>query len=152
MCLEKIIDEMEIGMKKNFHESYTEGKIELPSDKSTGLVFAAVCLLAAYLLRHSQWGMGAAIITGISFASASFLKPTLLRPLNILWFRLSLLLNRIVSPVIMGVLFFLVILPFGLIMRIWRDPLLSAPGKDRETYWVKPERSDETINSMKNQF
>ena len=142
-------------MKKNFHESFAQGKIELPFDKSTGLVFAVVSLIAAYLLRHSPSGLALAGSASLGFLGVSFLKPTLLRPLNILWFRFSLLLNRIISPLIMAILFFLVILPFGLIMRIWRDPMLNAPDRDRQSYWVMHERPDQTdkpLNSMKNQF
>ncbi len=139
-------------MKGNFHEVYAEGQIELPSEKSTGLVFAAISLIAAYFLRHSGWAFAAALASGAGFAGISFLKPSLLRQLNILWFRFSLLLNRIVSPLIMGILFYLLILPFGLMMRIWRDPLLKSPEKDRATYWVEREPAKPDVHSMKNQF
>lgn len=139
-------------MKKNFHEAFTEGEIELPSDRSTGIVFAVVALIAAYFLRAIQPAMLTALALSAAFAVVSFAYPSILRPLNIAWFRFSLLLNRIISPLVMGLIFFLVILPFGLMMRVWRDPLLKKPKKDRETYWIPRTQAEGENTSMKNQF
>ncbi len=119
-----------------------------PSARSTGLVFAAVCALVAFKLRHSGWLWPAAGLAG-GFALASWLKPALLEPLNRAWFRLSLLLGRIVTPVVMGVLFYGVITPFGLLMRLKSaDPLRLKRDAAADTYWR--ERGEK--NDMRKQF
>ena len=91
-------------------------------------------------------------------ASATFAKlnsgsssvPTkLLSPLNKLWMRFGLLLGRIVSPIIMGIIYFFVVTPTGLIMKIFRKDLLSLKKNDEKSYWI--EKNDEKSN-MKHEF
>jgi hypothetical protein len=94
--------------------------------------------------------MWAACTVSVAFAAVSLLRPNLLRTLNVAWFRLSLLLNRIVSPVVMLVLFCVTIVPFGVVMQLCRDPLRRRRAKDASTYWI--ERNAAESAGMSRQF
>lgn len=143
-------------MAGNFHEQYRAAGPEAPSDRSTGYVFAAASLV--YALFHYRNGtvLMAGIALAAGFAVISRFVPSWLRPLTVAWFALGRLLHRIVSPVVMGVLFFGVILPFGAVMRIRHDPLQVKRDRARKSYWVgKPETAaalDAPLDSMKNQY
>lgn len=130
--------------------SATQGEVPMPSERSTGLVFAGVGLVAAYLLRATPWPMGLALASAVAFAAISLLRPGLLRTLNVAWFRVSLLLNRIVSPVVMLVLFCVTIVPFGVVMQLRRDPLRRRRAADASTYWI--ERKPAASAGMSRQF
>ncbi|MFQ5626747.1 MAG: hypothetical protein ACE5FM_08865, partial [Methyloligellaceae bacterium] len=72
-------------------------------------------------------------------------------PLNLAWFRFSLLLNRIVNPIVLGLMFLAAIVPFGLIMRLWHDPLQRNRTKG-STYWIERKPKSSETDSMTNQF
>ena len=77
----------------------------------------------------------------------------MLAPLNRLWLRLGVLLNRIVNPLVMGLIFFTAILPTGLLMRAWgKDPLRLRREPKAASYWIARESSDPPSESMKQQF
>jgi hypothetical protein len=124
------------------------------SDRSFGLVFAAVFALfggcPVVSGRPPHW---IALAIAAAFGLAALAAPRLLHPLNIAWFRLGLLLHRIVSPLVMGAVFFLCVTPIGLIMRICGKDLLSLRRRDSvRTYWIMrvPAGPDPTL--MKKQF
>ena len=74
----------------------------------------------------------------------------LLTPLNKLWFKLGIILGAIVAPLVMGIVFFLVLTPIGLVMRIIGKDLLNKKyDKKKRTYWIK---RDTSIGTMKRQF
>ena len=84
--------------------------------------------------------------------AVSLIAPVLLKPLNILWFQLGLLLHRVVNPVVMFAMFALVFVPAGAIMRLWRDPLRSRRTTGASSYWIERRKSKDTAGSMTNQF
>ena len=138
-------------MNKSFHETFAVDDVPLPSERSTGLVFTAVALIVAFLWRSSATVLLASGACAAVLLVLSFFAPTILRPLNIAWFRFGMLLNRIVSPLVMFVLFAVAILPFGLAMQLRSDPLRKRRPDDDETLWV--DRRDESApSSMTNQF
>jgi predicted membrane metal-binding protein len=93
------------------------------------------------------------LVVAAAFAVAAFSAPLFLRPLNRLWFRVGLLLNKIVSPIVMGVIFFLTVTPIGLIMRARNgDPLKQKLDPDMETYWIAVDPEYAARSSMKKQF
>jgi hypothetical protein len=139
-------------MPGNFHESYTTGEIRAPSERSTGLVFATVAAIVALLWRNSATVPWLALGIAVGLAAMSLIAPSLLKPLNILWFRFGLLLHRIVNPVVMFAIFALVFVPAGMIMRIWRDPLRSRRTPAASTYWLDRREISGTAGSMTNQF
>lgn len=143
----------DIASRKDFHETYADhDDIKPPSDRSTGLVFAAVAVIVAIIFRDNITTVIIAGAIAVLLIAVSLLKPSLLHRVNILWFKLSLLMNKVVNPVVMFLMFAIAIVPAGLLMRIWRDPLRSKPEPDASTYWIKREPDSDDTNSMKNQF
>jgi hypothetical protein len=137
-------------MSRNFHESYAGDKIKPPSERSTGLVFAVVAAIVAVLWRNSSVVPWVAVGIALGLAALSLHSPSLLRPFNVLWFRLGVTMHRIVNPVVMFALFAMVFVPMGAIMRMWRDPLRLRM-KASASYWQ--ERDNTNIGgSMKQQF
>jgi hypothetical protein len=141
-----------MSMAMNFHERYARDDINPPSERSTGLAFAALALLVAILWRQAPvvpWVAlaGAAVLSGLSLSA-----PQLLKRLNNYWFRLGLLLHRIVTPLVMFVIFVLVFVPAGLLMRLWHDPLRAQRAGTDATYWIERKSNAQQDGSMINQF
>ena len=137
----------------NFHESYTGSDVRPPSERSTGLVFAALGAILAIAWRNSPALALAALGIAAMLATISLIAPILLRPLNILWFRFGLLLHRVVNPIVMFAVFAAVFVPAGAIMRLLRDPLrLRRRSTGTSTYWIERSESGNAAGSMTNQF
>ena len=129
-------------MSSNFHESYAGSEIKPPSERSTGLVFAAVAVIVAVLWRQQPHGaVGGARHGRDGLTAVSLFAPVLLKPLNILWFQFGLLLHRVVNPFVMFAMFAVVFVPAGMIMRVWRDPLRSRRTTGVSTYWIERSKS-----------
>jgi len=139
-------------MGKNFHESFSESPVQPPSERSTGIIFATVAAIIAVTYWKDPLVLGLALVVATLFLAAALMKPRILRPLNIVWFKFGLLLHRIVNPVIMLLMFVVAIVPAGLIVRIWRDPLRAKHDKDGSTFWVFRDPGSQQTSSMKNQF
>jgi hypothetical protein len=136
------------------HEDYSRDRsAAMGSDRSFGLVIAAAIAVISMLpLRHGEaphlWGLAAAF----GFGAAAFLAPAKLRPLNRLWHQLGLALHKITNPIIMGVLFFGVILPIAVIFRLRRaDPLKLSFDKNATSYWTM-RNTPEGASDMSKQF
>lgn len=136
--------------KTNFHESFAGSEINPPSERSTGLLFAAVAVIVAVLWRNSPTVLWGALGLAAMFAAISLIAPALLKPVNILWFRFGLLLHRVVNPMVMFAVFAAVFVPAGAIMRLFRDPLRSRRTAGASTYWIT--RGEGGGGSMTNQF
>jgi hypothetical protein len=136
-------------MSGSFHENYREEKHELPSDRSTGFVFAAVAAIVAVLYRHNPTVLSSAAIVSSLFVLVSVLAPGLLRPLNVVWMKFALLLSKVMNPIVMGILFVVAIVPAGLIMQRFADPLRKKRLPGSGSYWVPRQTQP---GSMRNQF
>ena len=137
----------------NFHESYAGSEIKPPSERSTGLLFAAVAAIVAVSWRNSPNVPWVALGIAAMLAAISLIAPVLLRPLNILWFRFGLLLHRVVNPIVMFAVFAAVFVPAGAMMRLWRDPLrLRRRTTGASTYWIERRENGNAAGSMTNQF
>jgi len=113
--------------------------VKLPSDKSFGFTFTVVfALLGGWLWwKKSSWGLP---LLGVSagFALFATLVPRLLRPLNIAWMYFGALLNLIVSPIIMGLIYFVVFTPVSLFFRITRRDALNRKFDGAlSSYWLE---------------
>ena len=139
-------------MSGGFHEPLVTSKIKPPSPRGTGIVFTVAALIVAVIFRRNApvW-IGACAVAAV-LAALTVAKPSLLGPLNRAWFRLGLLLNRVVNPVVMLLMFLVAFVPMGLAMRLWRDPLLRRRRPDAATYWVAREPASEAGHSMRNQY
>ena len=137
-------------MPMNFHESYATPGATPPSERSTGLVFAAVAMIIAASWRHSPVVPGVALSLAVALVAVSLIAPVVLKPLNLLWFKLGLLLHWIVNPTVMFAVFALVFVPAGALMRLRQDPLRAKRATGASTYWIN--RSADTAGSMTNQY
>ncbi|MEX0733337.1 MAG: SxtJ family membrane protein [Steroidobacteraceae bacterium] len=129
-------------------------QIPLPTDRSFGITFAVVfALVGAWLLwKESEYSTAALIVAAI-FLLAAFAFPKVLRPLNVAWMHLGLLLNRVVSPIVMGVIFFGLLTPLAAILRLrGRDVLQRSFDPARESYWVKRNPPGPDGSSFPRQF
>ncbi len=124
------------------------------SDRSFGLVFTVVFAVIGCwpLIDAAQPRWWALALAGL-FLLAALVRPALLAPLNRIWLRFGLLLHRVVNPIVMGFLFFLVVTPTGLLMRMTgKDPLRLRPDPEAKTYWIEREPPGPAPETMKNQF
>jgi hypothetical protein len=137
------------------HEELTrKHAIRSSSNRTFGLVFAAFWLLFALapLRKHGTVREWALALSGV-FLVLAMGRPLWLQPLNRLWTQLGLLLGRIVTPVVMTVLFFLVFTPVALLVRLLgKDPLRLALDAQAHTYWIERVPPGPEPGSMSHQF
>ncbi len=139
------------------HEDFSrEETIEGSSDRVFGMVMAAFFALVGLLplvfgaTAGIRWW--SIVIAGV-FGTLAWLRPASLAPLNRLWLRLGLLLSKVVSPVILGLLFFVTITPIGLLMRATgKDPLRLRKRESESSYWIERDPPGPDPETMKNQF
>lgn len=141
-------------MSDNFHETYERGEpIAMPSDKSTGLVLAGALVIAAVLFRNTAAIALPASAVAVTLGTLALLKPSVLAPVTLGWFRLGLLLNKIVSPIILFALFAVVIVPYGLAMQLVRDPLRRrARRSGTASYWIARDATASPPADLRRQF
>ena len=126
-------------------------KLKLPSNKNFGLVFFIVFLLIALwpILNNNDIRIWSLIISFVFLALGS-INSKLLTPLNKLWFKFGIFLGSIIAPIIMGFVFFLIVTPTGLIMKILKKDLLKLKNNNNSnTYWLEKDNSN---SSLRNQF
>ena len=124
--------------------------IKLPSNRNFGIVFFIVFLIIALwpLLKQNEIRIWSLIISFIFFV-LGLINSKLLTPLNKLWFKFGILLGNIIAPIVMGIVFFLVVTPTGLIMQFFRKDILKLKKNSSNSYWIN---KDNTNSSMRNQF
>ena len=128
--------------------------VKMGSERAFGLVFVGFFALLAGL----AWWNGSFYLPYWAGASAVFmltalLAPAVLRPLNVLWFKFGLLLNALVSPIVLGALFFLTITPLGWLMRLFgARPLSLKFDRAAQSYWIRRDPPGPPPASLKNQF
>ena len=125
-------------------------KIKIGSNKSFGIVFFIVFLLIAVypLINNGELKIWSLILS-LVFLILGLLNSKILYPLNKIWFKFGLLLGKIVSPLVMVIIFFLVVTPIGLLMRILNKDLLNLRFNKSKSYWIE---KYEQKSKMKNQF
>jgi len=129
-------------------------QVEGSSDRSFGVVFAIVFLLiAAWPLLQGRPPRWWAIGVSVAFALVAVFRPALLAGLNRWWIKLGVLLGNVVSPVALGILFYGVLVPTGVAMRIaGKDPLRLKRDAAAATYWIRRTPPGPPPDSMTNQF
>ena len=125
-------------------------EIKIGSNRSFGIVFFVFFLLIAlYPLINEENIRYWSLFISFIFLILGFLNSTILTPLNKIWFKFGILLGKLISPVIMGIIFFFVVTPIGILMRVLKKDLLNLRINKNKTYWIE---KTEPKSKMKNQF
>ncbi len=128
--------------------------IKLPSNKKFALFFCFVFLVSALYLFYkdlSPYGHYS-LVTAFLFLCVAFIKPTLVSPLNKAWMFIGFVIGKIISPLVLGAIFFLLITPLAIILKISGRDELNLKNKSVNSYWR--DRNEKTLapSSFKNQF
>jgi hypothetical protein len=135
-------------------EAETHDDVEMTSERNFALVFAGFfTIVGCWPLIHGHtlqlWALAIAAV----FLVLGLWRPNVLRPLKIVWFKLSLLLAKIMTPIVMGLLYVTTIIPTSVVLRMrGKDPLELASQPSRNSYWVIREPPGAEAGSMKRQF
>ena len=142
--------------RPGFHEDFSREEVVAgSSNRSFGLVVGVFLgCVAAVKFWHGQRETGLVwAISALIFFSLAVVKPALLRPLNRLWLRLGLLLHKVMNPLLMAVMFYIVILPISLLMRIFhKDPLRMKYDPHAASYWIERRPPGPAPDTMRHQF
>ena len=124
--------------------------VKIGSNRSFGIVFFVVFLIiATYPLINGDELRLWSLLISIVFLFLGLVNSKILNPLNKLWFKFGIFLGKIISPLVMGIIFFLVVTPIGLLMRLLNKDLLNLRFKNNGSYWIE---KTEPKSKMKNQF
>ncbi len=124
--------------------------LKIGSNKSFGIVFFFVFLIiAVYPIINNEDIRIWSLIISLVFLVLGILDSKLLNPLNKIWFKFGILLGKAISPLIMGLIFFFVVTPIGLIMKLFGKDLINLKFHSKDTYWID---KNGPKSKMKNQF
>lgn len=124
-------------------------KINKSSNKSFGIVFFIFFLIVSfYPLINNENLRVWALLVSLIFLVLGLINSSILTPLNSLWFKFGILLGKIVSPIVMAIVFFGVVTPTGIFMKFFKKDLLNLKKKNKKSYWIERKSKSE----MKNQF
>ena len=124
--------------------------IKLPSNRNFGIVFAIVFLIISLWPLLSQNEIRSwSLIVSIIFLTLGLVNSKLLLPLNKIWFKFGIFLGNFIAPIVMGIIYFFVVTPTGLIMKMLGKDLLNLKKSNKDSYWIKKNNSN---SSLKNQF
>ena len=124
--------------------------IKIGSNKSFGIVFAVVFGLIAFwpLIKGNDIRIWALVISIIFFV-LGLINSKILTPLNRLWFKVGIFLGNFIAPIVMGIIFFLVVTPTGIIMKLLGKDLIKLKKNNEKSYWIEKKNIK---SRMKNQF
>ena len=127
-----------------------EQKIKTSSNKSFGIVFFIVFLLIAlYPMTKGNDLRLWSLIISLIFLILGLINSIILTPLNRLWFKFGIFLGKIISPIILGIIFFLIVTPTGILLRLFGKDVINLKYNNDSSYWIKKTGPK---NNMKNQF
>jgi len=124
--------------------------VKISSNRSFGIVFFIVFILIAFypLINQEEIRIWSVLIS-LLFLILGIINSKILTPLNKVWFKFGIFLGKIISPIVMGLIFFLVVTPIAFLMRILKKDLLNLKFSKNNSYWI--EKTDPK-STMKNQF
>jgi len=125
-------------------------KSKLPTNRNLGIVFSIVFLVIGLfpLINNNEIRIWALVISLI-FLILGLMNSKILTPLNKIWYKLGIFLGNFIAPIVMGFVFFLVVTPIALIIKLFGKDLIGIKKNNSKSYWI--EKSDQQ-SSMKNQF
>ena len=124
--------------------------IKISSNRSFGIVFFIVFILIAFypLINQGEIRIWSVLIS-LFFFFLCIINSKILTPLNKVWFKFGIFLGKIISPIVMGLIFFLVVTPIAFLMRMLNKDLLNLKSSKNNSYWIE---KIEPKSKMKNQF
>ncbi len=124
--------------------------IKISSNRSFGIVFFLVFLIIGLwpMLSNGEMRIWSLVIS-IIFFILGILNSKILTPLNKIWFKFGIFLGNFIAPIIMGIVFFLVVTPIGILMKILKKDLINLKKNNDKSYWIDKE---DIKSKMKNQF
>ena len=127
-----------------------EQQIKVSSNKSFGIVFFIVFLIIALypMIKDGDLRLWSLIVSLI-FLILGLINSNILTPLNRLWFKFGIFLGKIVSPIILGTIFFLIVTPTGLLLRLFGKDVINLKYNKNNSYWIKKTGPK---SNMKDQF
>jgi len=133
----------------NRHEDINAG-----SERAFGIVFAVVfAVVAAWPLLDGETPRWWALVVAAAFLAAGYLFPVALKPLNIVWFKIGMLMYKVVNPLTMAMLYVTTIIPIGLIIKaLGKDPLRLKLDRSASSYWIERDPPGPAPESMTDQF
>ena len=123
-------------------------KAKIPSQKNFGITFFFIFLLIYIYFFNNKFSY-VFLILSLFFLICAFFFQNFLKPLNTIWFKFGNLLGHIISPIIMGFIYFLVLTPIALILKIFGIDVTNQKKNDKRTYWIIKKNK---INNLKKQF
>jgi hypothetical protein len=125
-------------------------KIKISSNRSFGIVFFVVFFIIAIfpLLNDGNIRIWSVVLS-IIFLILGLMNSSILYPLNKIWFKFGILLGKFVSPIVLGIIFFFVVTPIGILMKVLGKDLLSLKNNNEKSYWIKRSKIK---SKMKDQF
>ncbi len=127
-----------------------EKNIKIGSNRSFGIIFFIIFLIISlWPLLNGNGVRIWAVSISLIFLILGVLNSKILTPLNKIWFKFGILLGNFIAPVIMGVIYFLIVTPTGILVRLFKKDLLFLKKNNKKTYWI--EKNDKN-NTMRNQF
>ena len=125
-------------------------KIKIGSNKSFGIVFSIVFLVIAFwpMLNGNEinyWLLAISIV----FLILGLINSKILTPLNKIWYKFGILLGNVVGPIVMGIIFFLIVTPTSIIMKLLGKDLLNLKKNNNNSYWIEKNNQK---SKMKNQY
>ena len=124
--------------------------VKISSNRSFGIVFFIVFILIAFypLINQGEIRIWSVLIS-LLFLILGIINSKILTPLNKVWFKFGIFLGKIISPIVMGLIFFLVVTPIAFLMRMLNKDLLNLKFSKNNSYWIE---KIEPKSKMKNQF
>ena len=125
-------------------------EIKIGSNRSFGLVFFIVFfIIAIFPLKNDGDLRYWSILVSLIFLILGLINSNILSPLNKVWFKFGLLLGKIISPIVIGIIFFIVITPTSLLLKLFNKDILNLKRGKKKTYWIEKKGYK---SKMKNQF
>jgi len=123
-------------------------------NRTFGLIFAGIFMVVCLWPLFNSNGIRMwALIVALGFTLPALIMPDLLGPLNKLWVQFGQIMHKIINPILMGLIFFVTVLPTGLALRILgKDPMRRKFNSDVKTYWIEREEPTVSKESFDNQF
>jgi hypothetical protein len=127
-----------------------KNKIKIGSNRSFGIIFSiAFLIIAIWPLLSANEIRYWSLVISVIFLILGLIKSKILTPLNKIWYKIGILLGNLISPVVMGIVFFLVVTPTSIIMKILKKDLLNLKKNNNKSYWIEKNKQN---TSMKKQF